>query len=67
MEKCCRNCKYFEYGKCVNINELFTIRFEGTVEDEEYNEIVFSEEDADVDDIDLYINNPESFYCKEWE
>ena len=73
MEKCCRNCHYFEYGRCLKMEKIFNVVFEGKTtvdlsndecEDVE-KEVCFSEND--VDTIDYRINNPESFYCKEWE
>ena len=73
MEKSCRNCHYFEYGRCLKMEEIFSVVFEGKVtvdllndecEDVE-KEVCFSENDVDA--IDYRINNPESFYCKEWE
>ena len=52
MEKCCKRCKYYEFGKCVREN------FD--IVDETELEVI-------TDRVTVEVKEPDKFYCSNWE
>ena len=54
MEKVCRWCKHYENGMCLRLAEAIDVDTLG-------------ERRMSGEDVEIYIREPEGFYCKEWE
>lgn len=53
MYHTCRYCKYYDNGKCINDTVAVAVCVQGF--------------ELEYDDVEIFINDPETFYCKEWE
>lgn len=70
MEKSCRNCKNYRYGKCEILSDLLSITVYGTktvVCEECGEETDVDLCDYELDEINITILNPTKFSCNKWE
>ena len=69
-DKCCRNCRYFSYGKCEILSDLLDITAKGiknVVCDECGEDFDVDIDDIELDDLEVKIWAPNDFCCNRWE